>query len=76
MELAQHVACIPENLHWFSARILDYYVTGRISTGEFLRWFHMPNSDYIATAQCIVSHYVPAYTPGTDREDILGQFLG
>lgn len=54
-------SCMPDHLHWFSQQILDYYVGGRISTGEFLRWFHMPNSDYLTSSECIVQLLDPSY---------------
>ncbi len=76
MEHAQLISCLPDGLHWFSAQIFDYYIAGSISTGEFLRWFHMPNSDYIPAAECIVSQYVPSYVPGTSDGKVLGQFVG
>jgi hypothetical protein len=57
------VACLPDHMHWFSQAILDYYVSGTISTGEFMRWFHMPNSDYLAASECIVAHLDPDYDP-------------
>jgi hypothetical protein len=57
------LACVPEHMHWFSQAILDYYVSGRITTGEFLRWFHMPNSSYLAAGECVVAHLDPGHDP-------------
>jgi hypothetical protein len=34
---------------------LDNYVAGEMSTPEFLRFFSLPNSDYIPLAQCFVT---------------------
>ncbi len=76
MDHTQLSSCMLEGLHWFSLKMLDYYVTGQISTGEFLRWFHMPNSSYIEIGQCIVSQYVPAYKPGIDSPAVLNHFIG
>jgi hypothetical protein len=56
-------ACLPDQVHWFSQLVLDYYLSGVISSGEFLRWFHMPNSDYIAVSECIVAHLDPNHNP-------------
>ena len=73
---ADIAACMPDHLHWFSHQILDYYLHGRISTGEFLRWFHMPNSDYLKSGACIqrildpdynYRHYVPGLLDGVLR---------
>jgi len=58
---ADIAACMPDHLHWFSQQILDYYLSGRISTGEFMRWFHMPNSDYLKASACIQHLLDPNY---------------
>lgn len=58
---AEIADCMPDHLHWFSQQILDYYLNGRISTGEFLRWFHMPNSDYLRPGECIAHLLDPQY---------------
>lgn len=34
---------------------LEHWLTGIMSTPEFLRWFHMPNSDYLPVAQCLLA---------------------
>ena len=68
-------ACITLKLHWFSQQVLDYYLLGRISTGEFLRFFHMPNSDYLPLGQCIVSHFRPDYVPGTLQPSVLDSYI-
>jgi hypothetical protein len=57
------LACVPDQIHWFSQAILDYYLSGRITTGEFLRWFHMPNSSYLAAGECVVAHLDPNHDP-------------
>ncbi len=46
--------CLPERLHPVSRIFLDYYLRGEMTTAEFLRWFHMPNSDYLDVARCVV----------------------
>ncbi|MEQ8651223.1 MAG: hypothetical protein RIC87_02045 [Kiloniellales bacterium] len=48
------VHCLPERLHPVSRMFLEHWLRGDFSTAEFLRWFHMPNSDYIAVADCLV----------------------
>ena len=34
---------------------LEHWLSGTMSTPEFLRWFHMPNSDYLPVAQCLLA---------------------
>jgi len=53
--------CMSGDYHWFSLQILDYYLSGTINTGDFLRWFHMPNSDYLPVSECIASTLDPGY---------------
>ena len=48
------LACLPERLHPVSQTFLGYWLEGTMSTPEFLRWFHMPNSDYLPVAQCLL----------------------
>ncbi len=63
MEMAPYAAvinadilgCLPARLHPVSQMFLNYWLAGDMSTPEFLRWFHMPNSDYISVAQCILA---------------------
>ncbi len=47
--------CLPRNLHPVSQEFLDAWLAGDMSTAEFLRWFHMPNSDYISVAKCLLA---------------------
>ena len=47
--------CLPERLHPVSRMFLENWLAGEMSTPEFLRWFHMPNSDYLSVAQCILA---------------------
>jgi hypothetical protein len=68
--------CMPDHIHWFSQLILDYYLTGKISTQEFMRWFHMPNSDYLTISECIVSHLDPHYDPLKYVPGVLDGFVG
>ena len=49
------LACLPDRLHPVSRMFLDYWLAGDMSTPEFLRWFHMPNSDYLGVAQCLLA---------------------
>ncbi len=49
------LTCLPERLHPVSQRFLEYWLSGVMSTPDFLRWFHMPNSDYLPVAQCLVA---------------------
>jgi hypothetical protein len=52
---AFHLCDFPLRLHPVSELIMNYYNEGRISTAEFLRYFSLPNSDYIELAACYVS---------------------
>ena len=54
-EVAMTVCEFPVRLHPVSQMLLDSFVAGLISTPEFLRFFSLPNSDYIPLAQCFVS---------------------
>lgn len=56
-------ACLPANLHGFSRMILDNYLVGKMTTDEFRRWFHMPNSDYLMLGDCVAQMVDPYYVP-------------
>jgi hypothetical protein len=71
MGVREAIACVEGRLHPFSAQVLQFYLAGHLSTGEFLRWFHMPNSSYLPLGVCIVSHLAPDYVPGTNQPEIL-----
>jgi hypothetical protein len=51
---AEVLACLPNPLHPVSRMILDAFLGGRITRAEFLWAFHLPNSDYLDVAQCIL----------------------
>lgn len=48
-------ACLPDRLHPISEQFLEAWLAGEMSTSSFLRWFHMPNSDYLDVAQCVLA---------------------
>ncbi len=52
---AQYFCDFPLRLHPVSELFMNYYNEGRITTAEFLRYFSLPNSDYIELAFCYVS---------------------
>jgi hypothetical protein len=52
---ALHLCNFPLRLHPVSELIMYYYNEGRVSTAEFLRFFSLPNSDYIELAACYVN---------------------
>lgn len=56
-------SCLPPKLHPFSRQVLEFYLMGHMSTGEFRRWFHMPNSDYLMLGDCIAQKVDPHYIP-------------
>jgi hypothetical protein len=60
-------ACLPAKLHSFSRRVLEIYLAGDMSTEEFRRWFHMPNSDYLPVSDCIAHLVDPYYIPESER---------
>ena len=47
--------CLPERLHPVSQLFLDRWLSGDMTTAEFLRWFHMPNSSYLSVAECVLA---------------------
>ena len=49
------LGCLPERLHPVSRYFLEQWLDGLLSTPEFLRWFHMPNSDYLEVGRCLLS---------------------
>ncbi|TDJ71467.1 MAG: hypothetical protein E2O38_07890 [Proteobacteria bacterium] len=54
-ETAQYLCEFPDRLHPISEMILDYYIAGILGTQDFLRFFSLPNSDYIPIAKCFTS---------------------
>jgi hypothetical protein len=34
---------------------LEHWLAGEMTTAEFLRWFHMPNSAYLPVAKCVLA---------------------
>ena len=44
----------PARLHPVSEVFLHAWLRGDMSTGQFQRYFSLPNSDYIALAECLV----------------------
>ena len=55
MPIGDHLlACLPRPLHPVSRQILDYFLSGMLTEQEFLVNFHLPNSDYLPVARCIL----------------------
>ena len=48
------IACLPAHLHPVSRLILEGFLDGRLTRQDFLWGFHLPNSDYLPVAQCIL----------------------
>lgn len=63
MEMRDIEACLPPKLHTFSRQVLEIYLHGHMTTAEFRRWFHMPNSDYLMLGDCIAQMVDPNYIP-------------
>ena len=53
--IAQLACNFPGHLHPVSRLFLDAFLQGRMTTQEFLRFFSLPNSDYIPIAKCFVT---------------------
>lgn len=47
-------ACLPDRLHPVSRLILEMFLDGRLTREDFLWGFHLPNSDYLPVADCIM----------------------
>ena len=54
-ELAMVACQFPERLHPVSQLFLDLFLRGRLTTPEFLRFFSLPNSDYLPLAECFIT---------------------
>ena len=61
MESSLIGTCLNGDYHWYSQQILELYLDHIINTGDFLRWFHMPNSSYLPTSECIANLMDPDY---------------
>lgn len=48
------IACLPDRLHPVSRMILEAFLEGRITRADFLWGFHLPNSEYLPVAQCVL----------------------
>lgn len=57
--LSVAICDMPAQLHPVSQLFLDHYINGQMSLQAFLRFFSLPNSDYIPLAQCIVNWINP-----------------
>lgn len=53
-ELAQVVCQFPERLHPVSQLFFDRFVQGYMTTADFMRFFSLPNSDYIQLGHCFM----------------------
>jgi hypothetical protein len=58
------VACLPEHLHPVSRMFLELWLKGTLPTAEFLRVFHLPNSDYLPVAKCLLTAVMNGHMPG------------
>jgi len=54
-EIAMILCEFPLRLHPVSQSLLDSFIAGSISTPEFLRFFSLPNSEYIPLAECFLT---------------------
>jgi hypothetical protein len=53
-ELAQAICQFPHRLHPVSQQFFERFVDGFMTTADFMRFFSLPNSDYIQLARCFV----------------------
>lgn len=51
---AELARCLPERLHPVSQMFLEYWLRGEFTTAELMRWFHMPNSNYLEVTECLL----------------------
>jgi hypothetical protein len=66
MDRKRIAGCLPPKLHGFSREVLDRYLDGSMTTADFRRWFHMPNSDYLMLGDCIAQIVDPNYIPESE----------
>ena len=59
--LAQALCGFPERLHPVSQMFLDTFIAGEMTRADFVRFFSLPNSDYLQLAYCFAS----MFTSGT-----------
>ncbi len=67
--------CMNGDYHWYSQQILELYLDQLINTGDFLRWFHMPNSSYLPTSECIANLMDPDYDYRLWRPGVLDGYV-
>ncbi len=53
-ELAQAICQCPHRLHPVSQQFFERFIDGFMTTADFMRFFSLPNSDYIQLAHCFV----------------------
>ena len=54
LQLLTNVCEFPTRLHPVSETFLTAWLQSELSTNQFQRLFSLPNSDYIALAECLV----------------------
>jgi len=59
--VVQVLCQFPERLHPASQLFLDSFVAGHITRMEFVRYFSLPNSDYLALAYCFADRFVGGF---------------
>ena len=53
-ELAQVICQFPDRLHPVSQQFFYRFIQGFMTTADFLRFFSLPNSDYIQLGHCFM----------------------
>jgi len=53
-ELAQVICQFPDRLHPVSQMFFDHFIQGFMTTADFMRFFSLPNSDYIELGHCFM----------------------
>ena len=53
-EIVRAACEFPQRIHPVSEMILASYLAGDLTTAQFLRFFSLPNSDYIELSACFV----------------------
>jgi len=62
-EFARRCGVNLATLHPVSRNFLDYFLAGQLPLVLFRRYFHLPNSDYLAAGQCLARHFKPPPLP-------------
>jgi hypothetical protein len=60
--VVQALCHFPERLHPVSQFFLDSFTSGYMTRLDFVRYFSLPNSDYLELAYCFAERFVGGFT--------------